>query len=152
MKRTPSLWPEDRKLLTWDTSCTCLLLSSFCWNSRHCQLHCHCVMTRQKFSWHYCACTVCVYPSHCCHNLTDWSTDSTPASLLCWNSSALTLAQIKHTHDSAFSTCIHNVMERNLRQTLEALHKALRILTRSIYSPSHKHVDDALIIPSINSL
>lgn len=54
VKWTPSLWPEDRKLLTWDTSCTCLLLSSLCWDSRHCQLHWHCVMKGQKLKLHYC--------------------------------------------------------------------------------------------------
>lgn len=40
---TPSLDPSTWKPLTWDTSCTCLLLSSLCWNSRHCHLRCHCV-------------------------------------------------------------------------------------------------------------
>lgn len=116
VKWTPSLWPEDRKLLTWDTSCTCLLLSSLCWNSKHCQLHCHCVMKGQKM-WSTLLC-VCVYPSHCCHNLTDWCTDSID-SLLHLHSSEMTQAQ--RAELTAFSVCIHTIRERFLRHTLKGI-------------------------------
>lgn len=101
VKWTPSLWPEDRKLLTWDTSCTCLLLSSLCWNSRHCQLHCHRLDEGTKCKLHYCV--------HVCHNLADWSTTlSTPVWLLQCYSSALTLAQRSNTDMTQLSDPCHH--------------------------------------------
>lgn len=139
-QQTPSLWPEDRKLLTWDTSCTCLLLSSLCWNSRHCQLHWYYCDGQNFFKitslWAY----VWVYPSHCCHYLTDLTTDSTLVSLLqlyqfknvpkYWKYCICYLIQLSTDRiseikwkcvkicDFTFTNWIPTVMQRNLKHTL----------------------------------
>lgn len=131
MKWTPSLWPEDRKLLTWDTSCTCPLLSSLCWNSRHCQLHCHCVMKGEKLWLHYCVCVCICLPcsllpqpdwlihwQHTCFNalLIKFSTD--PSS------------EIKHKQDSVSAR-----RGQKSEAYLEGINNAFEILSYlSIYS------------------
>lgn len=99
VKWTPSLWPEDRKLLTWDTSCTCLLLSSLCWNSRHCQLHCHCVDEGTKCKLHYCVQMFTLLTAAITW-LIHWEHTRFIASLI--QLSTDISSEIKHKYDSAF--------------------------------------------------
>lgn len=94
---------------------------------------------------------VCVYPSHCCHNLTDWSADSTPVSLHCWYSSALTLAQRSNTNTTLLSAPASTLWWKEIWGVPWWHYTNLMaywLLSNIGVSPSHLQLDEALIIPS----